>query len=68
MRLTTTRKKIKVDGMPPIYLDMGYNADHEVKDVFLSEPSKYGNSTIGDLIAAINHEIEEGFKVIDDQT
>lgn len=65
MRLQTTRKKIKVDNMPPVYLDMGYNDAGEVKDVFLSEPSKFGNSTIGELIAAINYEIEEGFKVIE---
>jgi len=64
MRIKTTRTKIKVDARTSVYLDIGRNDAGDIKDIFISEPSKFGNTGIGDMIADINHEIEEGFKVV----
>lgn len=65
MRLNTTRQKIKVEGIPAIYADIGYLRSGEVKDIYLTTPSKYGNTAIGELIQAINKAFEEGFKELE---
>jgi len=54
----TIIEKVEVPGCPKVYVHVDHDGKGHIKGVALSEPTKWNNHAMGNLIVALNEKIE----------
>lgn len=65
-RTINLREKVEVTGCPRIYINVEFDQSRNITGVALSEPSKFDNTAMGNLIVEINKAIEKIIKDINE--